>query len=270
MAFDSRSLFAWLVLTAALVSGCAPRVAHEATGAELAANAAAADDDPTRLPASLEELELDAGQRRQLLALRESLKDRLEPVKDAGRDLTLAIATTARRCDGNTMALDDAISWAVRVGDGERDAILDAIDELHRILTPAQRRALVKHLLFREEESRREDGTEDGARSLGDVLDLSFSQLLTVLSRGAALKDELEDRLNPWRDKLKVALEAFLEDEFAIRDHAIARVPAFALATRFVRDAVRTLLPILEPEQCQALAAFIEEEVGKADERESP
>ena len=46
-------------------------------------------------------------------------------------------------------------------GDGERDAILDAIDEVHRILTPAQRRALVKYLLFREEESRREGDTDD-------------------------------------------------------------------------------------------------------------
>jgi hypothetical protein len=263
----ARKLLALGALSAALASGCAPRAAHQAASADLAAADQAKEDDPARLPAALEALEPSVQQRRRLVALKAELATHLEPLEEAGRDLTLAIAATARRCDGTTMALDDAASWAVLVSDQGSDAVLDAIDELHRILTPAQRQALVERLLAREEESKSEESTDEGARSLGDALDLSFGQMLVVLARGQALKGELEERLKPWRKKLKRALRAFPADDFAIRDHEIARVPAVALATGFVRDAVRTLLPILEPAQCQALADFIEREVGKTDEQ---
>jgi hypothetical protein len=197
------------------------------------------------------------------------MKSRLEPVGDAAGEYGLALAKVARQCDSDGRALEDAASWVVVVGEDLRGSVLDAIDRVHRILTPAQRSAVAKRILSRQQERDSEQNTDEGARSIGGELDLSVGQLMSLLVRAQLLRSALEERLEPWKVKYKRALRAFPDADFAIRDHPIAQVPAAAIATRAVRDGVRMLLPILEPEQCVILADFIEEAVRKArdDER---
>ncbi len=226
-----------------------------------------AQDDSTRIPEILESLQLSAYQQQQLRALGRELKRQLEPMKDAGREYLLAIAKTASRCNNNTMALDDAASWAVGVGQQVRGPVLDAIDRLHRILTPAQRKMLARRLLDGEKESKKRRKTDEQSYSVSADLDLSLSQTLTLLIRARSLKSALEERLEPWRKSLKNALVAFPRDDFSVREYRIAEVPAVVLATRFVRDAVRTLLPILDQEQCKAVDASIRDALAKAEKK---
>ena len=246
-------------------TGCGASTGPPATTAPVATQATAEPSAaaPAELPAILEALGPSSAQRVELLALRDRLTPELESLQDAGLELALTVAKAARRCDGNLVALEGAASWAVAAGEQARGTVLDAIDELHRILSPAQRKALADRLLGKEKESKTESSTDSGARSLGDALDLSVGQMLTILVRAQALASALEERIEPWRPRLKKTLEAFADEHFAIREHEIAEVPVVALATDFLRDALRTLLPILEREQCEALAGLIQEAVDK-------
>lgn len=255
-----------VVALAVASTGCGASGTAPAT----AANAAAADaqgadeQDESRLPRGLEELNLSASQRRKILALRDKLELRLAPMEDAGREYALAVAQAVERCDGNHIGLEDAASWAVTVGEQVRGAVLDAIDELHAILTPAQRKALSQRLRDAEERNQRERDDDEGVRKVGEAVDLSLGQMLQLVVRAQALRNVLEERLGPWRGKLESALIAFGEDDFSIRNHAIAEVPAVLIATRFARDALRTLLPVLEQQQCKVLGKHIKEAIEEA------
>jgi Spy/CpxP family protein refolding chaperone len=267
-----------LVLGAALgaTAACSPTsTTGPATAADAAAPSAqppvrAALDDASRLPTMLEALQLSAAQRRQLLALRDELKPRLEPMLDAGLDFARAGAKAATACNPNSMALADSASWAVDTGEQVRGDVLDGIDKLHHILTRQQRKALVDRLLGNAQQANPKGETDDGARSLGDSLNLSLSQIVTMVARANALRGAIEDRIEPWVGKAKNALLGFPEDNFAIRKYAIAEIPAVELATRFVRDAFRTMLPILDREQCKALGGFISDAIEKQAASDEP
>jgi hypothetical protein len=43
-----------------------------------------------------------------------------------------------------------------------------------------------------------------------------------------------------------------------------------SLVTGFVRDAFRSMLPVLDREQCKALGSFIEEAVEKQEQKGGP
>ena len=220
------------------------------------------EEGAVRLPAALEELRPGAEQREALLALASELAARVAPLVDAGRDFGHAVALAAARCKGDSMGLDSEASFAVTMGEQTREGVLDAIDRLHRILTHRQRKALASRLLGDEKASREKKRGDARARDLGDELDLSIGQMLRLLVRAGALRDAFEERIEPWRDRLREALEAFPSDDFAIRDQPIAKAPVVAVATQLVRDAMRVLLPVLEPEQCKVLGSFIDDMIA--------
>jgi Spy/CpxP family protein refolding chaperone len=230
-----------------------------------------ADDDDERLPRALEALDLSDEQQRQVRALGEQLKRQLEPMRDAGFRYGHAVATTVRRCKGKSMVLDDAASWLVVVGEQSRGPLLDAIDRLHAILTPAQRRLLVQRLQRKAEErdaerdAERERAADRGTRSLGDEVDLSFGQTLRLLAQARALQANAEERLDPWRSRLERAVKAFGNDDFRARDHAVAEAPLVREVTVLVAKAARTMLPILEQEQCKVLGERLEQKVSEAE-----
>jgi hypothetical protein len=263
--------FGWravVLAVAAVIGGCSVQAAEPPKGPVAAGDQGdSVEADPSALPAVLESLHPSAAQRAELLALRDELEDRLEPLADAGRELALGVASAARRCNADMPVLESATTWAVRAGDQARPTLLDAIDRLHAILTPAQRKALADRLLGREQESQSTEPTDEGARAFGDTMDLSVGQMFRLLTRALALRSALEERIAPWREKARSALAAFPDDHFVIREHAIAEVPAVAIGTRFLRDALGTIFPILEPEQCVALAGLIEQAVEEEERR---
>jgi hypothetical protein len=252
----ARACTVFVVLALVGASGCGaatapPVAAPTAAVADARATATApAREGRIELPALLESLRPTPAQRRALLAL--------------------AGAQAATRCDANAMALTDAAEFAVIAGEQVRGDVLDGIDRLHAILTAEQRKALVARLLGDAQQTDDRRSTDDGARSLGDALHLSLGQMFTLLTRAGALRSAIEERIEPWRVKAKNALLAFPNDDFAIRNYGIAEVPAVELATRFVRDAFRTMLPILDREQCKALGGFIREAVEKQGQPGGP
>ena len=53
----------------------------------------------------------------------------------------------------------------------------------------------------------------------------------------------------------------FARDDFDARKEPVAEAPIVAIAVAIVRDGVRTLVPLLEPKQCEALGRAIDESV---------
>lgn len=252
------------MLLGALHAGCqmgsAPPEVPEAP-------AARADDEPSRLSPAFEALDLSPAQRTEIVALRAELTRRARPFERSLRQLGLAVAAASRRCDPDDMGVESAISWSVRTGERLREPLLEAVNRLHSILEPAQRRVLSKRLLAGAERSDSKRSTKKGARSLGDELDLSFGQMFALLARAEALRSHFTEQVDPWRDKLKSAIAAFPDEGFDVHDHTVARAPILALVGRLLRSGVRTLMPILEPEQCTALGGYLEHAVREQEER---
>jgi hypothetical protein len=193
-----------------------------------------------------------------------SLEDDLEPAQTATADFARALARAARRCRQDSPFIAMEASHTITVGEQTRGKVLDAINRLHAVLTPAQRRTFARRLLGDEQdaEQSRDDRDASRTRSIGGDLDLSVGQMLSILLRVRKLRDDFEDKAAPWRDRYVRAVRAFEKSDFDVRDHAIAEVPLVAIMTEFARDAFRVLIPLLKPEQCEALARIIEEKVA--------
>ncbi|MEZ4444347.1 MAG: hypothetical protein R3B72_35060 [Polyangiaceae bacterium] len=227
------------------------------------------------LPKMLVGLDIDPTQAKQILALRDRLKGQLVGVKDAAVEVALSLAAASKRCQGDTTWIGMAADQAVRAGENARDPILDGINELHAILTPAQRRALADRLLADEDddgEDRRERSgkrTRDGVQSLGADLDLSFGQIAQIVVRALRLRDAYLDELEPWRERYEHAVEAFPDDDFDVRRQAVAQVPLVKITADTVREGFRLLITLLEPDQCRALGKTIDEALERAEQRQA-
>lgn len=249
---------AWpLLTTLVLLVSCTATTALPPESADEPAASEAAGE----LPSSLASLELDDHQRAQAVEMLDELKRDVEPLRTATRDLALAFARSARRCKRDSPFIEMEASFAVTVGEQTRGSVLEAINRLHAILTPAQRKALVQRLLG-EDDSRdeeKESRDDDRARDIGSDLDLSIGQMMIMLVRVRAVQSAIDERIEPWREHYRDALIAFEGSVFDVREQAIAKAPIVEIATDLARDAFRVLIPVLEPPQCEVLATMIKE-----------
>lgn len=246
-----------LALSIALVLGAA--CATPSTPAPSAP--ATADASPTALPELLEALEPSPVQRAELVLLLSSLEEDLAPVQVAVADFGRALARAARRCRQDSPFIAMEADHTVTVGEQARGKALEAINRLHAILTPAQRQQLSRRLQGRETEAERAREKRDASRtrSIGGDLDLSIGQILKALVRVQKIRSDFEEKAAPWRERYLRAVRDFEREDFDVRDHAIADLPIVALMTDVARDAFRVLIPLLRPEQCEALARIIED-----------
>jgi Spy/CpxP family protein refolding chaperone len=263
-----RSLSASAALLAALGSACGCAATGSAPAAAPAvARAGEPDAGEPPLPQMLQDLRLTPAQRSELRRLAVDVRREARPLVDAGRQFGRTLAGAARRCKSESRFLEMEASFMVSAGEQIRGPMLDAIQRLHRILTPAQRRELSRRLIDLNQAPARERRGEARTRELGEDLDLSFGQTLTLLMRAQMLRSRFDERFAPWRVRYHDALADFPRDDFLIREKAIAKVPIVELAADFVLEATRVLLPLLDARQCETLGAWIE---TRLEERPSP
>ena len=251
-----RSTLLFVLLLA--VSGCAPSTPP------VAPVYAEADEGPELAPW----LELNVAQRGRILALVEDLKREVEPVKPAAIGLAEGIASTLKGCRKDSTTLEMRADSLVRSAEAARDPILDAVNELHAILTPKQRRRLVRHVLERERTSspeRRRDEADDQTTSIGVELDLSWRQIASILLRVRKIQSVYEDKAEPWLERYRDAVRAFAEPHFDVREHAIAEAPVMRMVADLITDAYRVLVPLLEREQCAALSDYLRVKLAEAE-----
>jgi len=215
-------------------------------------------------------LELSEEQIPPMMELVEKVERAVEPMRWATEDLLQALAATVRRCRNDSTYLQMRAESLVAAGEAARRPLLRAINELHGLLTPQQRRALARHLLDEERDSTpeaREDRSTDEAQSASLQLDLSLVQLGLMLLHLHRVQGIYEDKAEPWLERYRSTVRAFVRADFDIRDHELAEVPIFELATGFVRDAFRLLVPLLEPDQCLVVSEYLEALVDEAEKK---
>lgn len=260
------------LLALALAAGCAgaphPPVAPQAMGTAEAAAASATAEAPAApspaeaaLPPSLRDLDLSPAQMDAVLRLYADLESTAEPFVGAASELGRSIAGAARQCKGETPFVQMDAARVIREGEAMRRPVLDAIQKVHRLLTPAQRKKLSNRLIEGDDWAKRERRNSSRTRDLGPALDLSTMQLMSMLVKAAVLWSNYADRTDPWRVHYRAAITRFVRDDFDAHAEPVGAAPLVPLTLEFVQAGLRQLVPLLEPKQCEVLAHLIEEKL---------
>ncbi len=280
---EGRLLVLGLVGTVMLTSvGCvakrtqpAPATSQQSSDEQAAAQAeaeaeAAAERDPNALPAAFDSLALSDPQRDDLLQLRAGLRSDWLDLVQSAKGFLRASAPSVRRCRGDSPSIGLAAERVILTGNRLRGPLLNSVDEMHRILTPKQRKALVARLLADDDEREsdsgqraRSDRNDSAIKSFGERIDLSLGQMLKLLLRLSAVRDDFNEQLNPWREPYRQAVRAFAQDSFSARDQRVAKAPAAKIVVGAARKAMRVAVPLLDPEQCETLADAMLEQANR-------
>jgi Spy/CpxP family protein refolding chaperone len=132
---------------------------------------------------SLKDLDLTADQRTAVEKIKTDLSAKLEPAKTASKDVAGLLADGVAAGKVDRVKTDAAIGKMTAQVQLQQDASLDALNQLHAALTPAQRTslsdALVAHFAkWREAQGHDEqdDGKNRSGHLLGLVKDLGISR----------------------------------------------------------------------------------------------
>jgi len=213
--------------------------------------------------AALDALALDAEQRTAVVALRNELQAELASTKDVREQFVDAMLDELRagrmdpdRLAPKTQALLAALEKAEPV-------VLDGLDELHRILSKEQRKALIEGIAERRDE--RQGDAEEQMDRMSEQLDLGFSQKIAI---GKGLKERLGDKkeeAEQLQEDAEAAAEAFLRDDFDA--HGLAFVEHLDLKSWLdtVIIFAQVVVEALEPSQQATLAAIMEKRLRRDD-----
>ena len=260
------------LLALAFGAGCAgvphPLVASQPLGVAEPPAASATAEAPSApspaeaaLPPSLRDLDLSPAQVDAVLRIYADLESTAEPFVGAANELGRSVAGAARQCKGDTPFIHMDAARVIREGEAMRGPVLDAIQRVHRLLTPAQRKRLSDRLVEGDDWAKRERRNPSRTRDLGPVLDLSTMQLMSMLVKAGVLWSNYADRAEPWRVHYRVGIIHFARDDFDARGEPAASAPLVPLTLEFLQAGVRQLAPLLEPKQCEALGHLIEEKL---------
>lgn len=253
------------MLLSLALGGCAatPPPASAPPPSPSAAPASAGANDPNELPPALRDLDITPAQQAEIARIRVDLTRNAEPLVSAASEMGRSVAGAARQCKGDTPFVEADAARVIRAGEELRGDVLDAVQKLHKVLTPAQRQKLSTRLLEGDEWAKRERRNESRTKTLGPALDLSFSQTMQMLVKARVLWTTFADKAEPWRAHYKAAVANFARDDFDARREPVAEAPAVALTTEFVRTGMKFLIPILEKPQCEALANLIDQKLDE-------
>lgn len=242
------------------------------TAAAVTAAAAQEDEpprDPDALPKSLDRLKLSAKQQDQVKALIADLKNDLAPAAAKNDVFREAMVSATYRCSADDSRLHIEANRMVEAGNQGRPHVLDAINDFHAVLTPKQRALLVDPILEGDmalgEDT--EDGREEGLGKLAEKLDLDFIQKVELIKRAVTRLTVTTSETRELREQALVALRAFKQPQFNIREHAIAEAPVLKLYTRFVLDIAQVVLPVLTEDQCKTGAGLLRRLFKNNDKR---
>ena len=241
-----------------------PPAATAAASTTAAATAAAAlAPGAAELPPLLRDLDLTPAQVDEAVRINAELERAAESVVGAANEFGRSVAGAARKCKGDTPFMQVDAERVIRGGEEMRPQVLDAIQRVHRLLTPAQRRKVSERLVEGDDSAKRERRNASRTRDLGPVLDLSTMQVMQMLVKAGVLWSTFADKAEPWRVHYHAAILDFARDDFDAHHEPVAAVPVVALTLEFVRTGLRMLIPILEPKQCEALGQLIEDKLDE-------
>jgi len=231
---------------------------------------------------SVQDLNLSPDQKTAVEKIRTDLVAKMEPARAAGQDLANTLADGVAAGSVDRSKADAAIDKLVAQVQAVHGSSLDAMNQLHAALTPAQRAALVDKLQEHFEKWKEANGHEDqdgqhrSGPMLGLVKDLSLSQseaqqikesyrsLLKASTPTAAGGQDNQHK--EVADHLQAFGASFKADSFDA--HALAGASAAGGhmakwgATRMARF-LEAAAPVLTPDQRAKLAQLIRDRAGR-------
>jgi Spy/CpxP family protein refolding chaperone len=230
---------------------------------------------------SLRDLNLSPDQKTAVEKIRTDLVAKMDPARAAGQDLSNTLADGVAAGSVDRAKADAAIDKLVAQVQAVQGSALDAMNQLHAALTPAQRAALVDKLQEHFEKWKEANGHEDqdgqhrSGPMLGLVKDLSLSQseaqqikesYRNMLKASAPAAGGQDHQHKEVADHLQAFGTAFKADKFDA--HTLAGTSAAGGhmakwgATRMARF-LEAAAPVLTPDQRTKLAQLIRDRAGK-------
>lgn len=251
--------------------GCAGAEMQPDTAAEIAERGEAAQGEvepgsEEGLPAYLARLGITEAQRTELDAIGDRLVERVRPADRQRLAFQSAIVGAIEACDSDYARLRIEGRRMIEAGSDAKPVVLDAINELHALLTPEQRRLLVEPMLERSEQ-RRERSDDEGFAALGKKLDLGIGQVLRMAKRARNRMTLSRSDRDELRDLLDDAGEQFMEPDFDAHRTELAQQPLVEHTVQFIYDLAAVVLPVLEDEQCHVAADFARERLVEDEKK---
>lgn len=210
-------------------------------------------------PSYLDQIEMSRRQRMRVDAELARLYAAFEQYDVERLELLDAVVKQVQEGELSRAELEPMAKRTVEAFDRGYPILLSVTNQIHSILTPAQREALMDLLVEDEdeEEPTAEEKREARQERLAQVLDLSAGQKTRLYPAMAVLAVKHWGLISHYRGGIKEAREAFVKDEFDARELALGRDPrVWELAEAFF-EALETALGVLNEDQRQTLAALM-------------
>ena len=211
---------------------------------------------------SLDTLGVSPEQRAAVEKIRRELHAEMESARVAEQDLVTSLADGVATSSFDATKMEAAVGRVTTAAAGAQDASGQALNELHAVLTPPQRAALVDkveaHWAVWRRANHERAGTENGAE-----LDLSADQEAKVR---VALEGDLKTVPRPDHRAVASRLRAFGEafqretfDAASLKSRDVANVDLAGWGAVHLVHLVETLSPVLTPDQRSQFAEQLRE-----------
>ncbi len=276
MRTSTRVLAASLSLgLAALASACAgdARPLENPIAAAEHATAPSSAEEKEKKPTVFDELALTKDQRAAIEAIRARIPDQLAGIEDARHVLVDALADSIALGHVDHARVDPAARLFLYATDRAKPALLDDVNEVHRVLDEKQRVELVDRLNGKHDDdddahekktAKEKKGKSRGERMM-DALHLSFSQTIAITAALASLTEH-SDQINELKEQLDAAGDAFKETSFDAHQLAIAHAPLVEVVVDQSLAALDAVLPELDDYQHHVLAEIARRVLDAKDE----
>jgi Spy/CpxP family protein refolding chaperone len=233
---------------------------------------------------SIHDLDLSADQKAAVEKIRADLVAKMEPARAASQDLAGTLADGVAAGTVDRAKADAAVDKIVAQATALQSSSLDAMNQLHAALTPAQRATLASKLQEHFEKWKEANGHEDqeGQHRSGPMLalvkDLSLSQaeaeqikasfrsLLKANATSNAQPGAQDHQHREVSDHLQAFATAFKADSFDAHSLTGANAASAHMAkwgaTRMARF-MEAAAPILTPDQRTKLAQLIRDRASR-------
>ena len=223
---------------------------------------------------SLDMLGADDAKRAQIEKLQADLRERMKPAREVERNLTKVLADGIAAGALDQAKLDAAAAQVASAAERVHAATGEALNQLHALLSPAERAQLVDKVKAHAEVWRNVNheaapgGREPGGRlaELTKDLGLTPDQVEKI---GAALKGSAQGVRGHFREQAMKRLDAFeaafVADKFdaaALKAGAADDGHLAAHGSKRMQHFYETALPLLTPEQRAKLADHLRERHG--------
>lgn len=215
--------------------------------------------------------DLSADQTVKLQAIEDRLRAAGAPRRAAQKDLAELFAKSLEAAKLDDVAVDAQIDRIAQLADAEKNATADALNDVHAMLTPAQRLEVVDltKQAWKNHEGKMHEGGGFGMhmKQLAEDLKLTDAQKQAFHDKFDSMPKPDKSQFEGMKGKMKKVADAFVSDSFDAKALGVGdkgATMAKNFATR-MSNMVAASIEILDANQRAMLAAKIRERAAKMD-----